>query len=259
MISITVPATSANMGSGFDSMGVALKLTNVISMCPSDTIDITALGGYKVRRDAGNLIYKTAAHIYELCGKTLNGLKIIEDAKIPKTRGLGSSSACIVGAVTVSVMSDGHVYYTKIKPLEKLGFIAFIPEFHLETGRARAALRGYVSHEDARFNLSRAALLAASLATGKFKNINVAMQDKIHQKERFAMIPGGERLCAALRSCGALGTYISGAGPTIIAVCRDDSTQLLRKISARIGSEYDGWRIVPLDIAAGGARVSIDK
>ncbi|MEG2857576.1 MAG: hypothetical protein RR994_03035 [Clostridia bacterium] len=165
----------------------------------------------------------------------------------------------IVGAVTVSVMSDGHVYYTKIKPLEKLGFIAFIPEFHLETGRARAALRGYVSHEDARFNLSRAALLAASLATGKFKNINVAMQDKIHQKERFAMIPGGERLCAALRACGALGTYISGAGPTIIAVCRDDSTQLLRKISARIGSEYDGWRIVPLDIAAGGARVSIDK
>ncbi|MEG2857577.1 MAG: hypothetical protein RR994_03040 [Clostridia bacterium] len=96
MISITVPATSANMGSGFDSMGVALKLTNVISMCPSDTIDITALGGYKVRRDAGNLIYKTAAHIYELCGKTLSGLKIIEDAKMPAlSRAFSALTRCL--------------------------------------------------------------------------------------------------------------------------------------------------------------------
>lgn len=297
MIKVTVPATSANLGSGFDSMGVALRLYNEISMEPSDTVDIHALGGIRVRRDASNLIYKTVSHVYDLCGKKLTGLKIIENSNIPKTRGLGSSSACIaagilganemlgrplsrreiidlaaqleghpdnstpaiLGGAVVSVLDDGRVYYTQIPLKERLSFVALIPEFHLNTGRARAALPEQVSHEDARFNVARAALLAASLMQGKLKNLKIAMQDRLHQDARFAMIPGGRELCDLLYQNGALGVYISGAGPTLIAVVRAGNKQFVKKLRGELTDKLSGFRICPLLCDMHGAKVTLSK
>lgn len=297
MIHVTVPATSANLGSGFDSMGVALKLYNVISMCEWETVDIRACNGYKVRRDESNLIYKTVSHVYDLCGKKLDGLKLLEDSYIPKTRGLGSSSACIVagilganemlgnplsrhemvdlaavleghpdnstpaliGGVTVSVMDSGRVYYTQIPIKENLIYIALIPEFHLETGRARAALPSEVSHEDARFNVARAALLTASLSQGKFKNIKVAMQDRLHQDHRFEMIPNGRMIYDMLYENGALGVYISGAGPTLIAVVRANNQNFIKKLKLQTEEEFPEWRVLPLQSDHCGARIYQNK
>lgn len=297
MIHVTVPATSANLGSGFDSMGVALKLYNIISMCEWDTVDIRACNGYKVRRDASNLIYKTVEHVYNLCGKKLEGLKLIEDSNIPKTRGLGSSSACIVagilganemlkkplsrremidlaavleghpdnstpaitGGVTVSVMDGDQVYYTQIPVKEQLKYIALIPEFHLETGRARAALPSEVPHEDARFNVARAALLTASLMQGNYKNIKIAMQDRLHQDYRFEMIPNGRAIYDILYKNGALGVYISGAGPTLIAMVRANNYAYLQKLKTQVKEEFPGWRVLPLQSDLYGARVNQNK
>lgn len=297
MIKITVPATSANMGSGFDSMGVALRLYNEVSLAPSDHVDIHVHGGARVRRDASNLIYKTVSHVYDLCGKTLHGLKIIEKSNIPKTRGLGSSSACIVagilganellgrplsqremidlaaqleghpdnavpamiGGVVVSVLDGGHVYYTQLPLKERLLFTALIPDFQLNTGRARAALPEQVRHEDARFNVARAALLAASLSQGKLSNLKIAMQDRLHQDARFAMIPGGRELYDRLYEAGALGVYISGAGPTLIAVTRAGNRRFPDALRAQKSEALSGFHILPLHCDLRGATVTLKK
>ena len=98
MVRVTVPATSANMGSGYDSIGIALELYNVIDLAENDHIDISDKNGQYVPQDESNLIYQCAKRVYDECGKPLSGLTIVEDCAIPQTRGLGSSSACTVAA-----------------------------------------------------------------------------------------------------------------------------------------------------------------
>ena len=96
MVRVTVPATSANMGSGYDSIGIALEMYNVIDLAENDHIDISDKNGQFVPKDESNLIYQCAKRVYDECGKPLSGLTIVEDCAIPQTRGLGSSSACTV-------------------------------------------------------------------------------------------------------------------------------------------------------------------
>ena len=99
MITVRVPATSANMGPGFDSIGIALNLYNTFYMEESDSIEISATHGEHVPSDESNLIYQCAKRVYDICGKPMPGLKLIEDCDIPQTRGLGSSSACTVAGL----------------------------------------------------------------------------------------------------------------------------------------------------------------
>ena len=99
MIRIDVPATSANLGAGFDSLGIALTMQNRVWMEESDELSITCTDGVRVPTDDTNLIFWAAKHLYEICGKKLPGLKIIQENNIPLARGLGSSSACIVAGI----------------------------------------------------------------------------------------------------------------------------------------------------------------
>ena len=99
MITVRVPATSANMGPGFDSIGIALNLYNTFYMEENDSIEIFATHGEHVPSDESNLIYQCAKRVYDICGKPMPGLKLIEDCDIPQTRGLGSSSACTVAGL----------------------------------------------------------------------------------------------------------------------------------------------------------------
>ncbi|MBR3866565.1 MAG: homoserine kinase, partial [Butyricicoccus sp.] len=98
-VQVKVPATSANMGSGYDSIGIALDLYNTITLEECDHIDITDVNGQNIPTDESNLIYQCAKKIYDICGKPLPGLRIVEDCNIPQTRGLGSSSACTVAGI----------------------------------------------------------------------------------------------------------------------------------------------------------------
>ena len=99
MIKIQVPATSANLGAGFDALGLALGFYNYVEMEESDHIDITSADEIQVPSDASNLIYTAANDLYEICGKKLHGMKIIQTNNIPMARGLGSSSACIAAGL----------------------------------------------------------------------------------------------------------------------------------------------------------------
>ena len=293
MIRIKVPATSANLGPGFDSLGLALKLYNYVWMDEYDGVNISTLDGTKVPVGADNLIYRTAKRLYEVCGRPFSGLEIHQINNIPMTRGLGSSSACIVagllganallgtplsnddilnlaavfeghpdnstpailGGLVTAVLDEGRVYCAKVPVSGRLRFAAFIPNFELKTEVARAALPKEISHKDASFNVSRAALMTSSLFSGRLDNLRVAVQDKLHQPYRLSFIPGAEDIFDLCERLGACGSFISGAGPTLMAFVNITDLNFTKKAQAELKNKFPDWRLEMLDSDETGAEV----
>ena len=192
MVTVTVPATSANVGAGFDSLGLALSMHNVFTFEESRRIEISSLDGTHIPSGPNNLVFRSARAVYDQLGIPLKGLRITQRNDIPMARGLGSSSACIVagllganallgspltqrqmltlataieghpdnvapamlGGFVTSVYDEGLVYTVKKDIDPDLAFAAFVPDFRLLTAKARAALPEMVSHKDAVYNLS---------------------------------------------------------------------------------------------------------
>ena len=99
MLKVTVPASSANLGAGFDALGIALTLYNRVWMEEEDGCRIESLDGLRVPADETNMIYHTARVLYQRCGRPFKGLHIVQENNIPMTRGLGSSSACLAAGL----------------------------------------------------------------------------------------------------------------------------------------------------------------
>lgn len=266
-VKILVPATSANVGAGFDALGLALSLHNTVTMEEWDRLDIMASDGSLVPTGTSNLIYRSAKAVYEQLGKPIKGLRIRQENPIPMARGLGSSSACIVagilganallgnpltkrqmltlatsieghpdnvapamlGGFVSSVFDEGQVFTARKEINEELAFAAFIPNFKLLTEKARAALPKTVDRRDAIYNLSRAALATAAFCDGDYELLRVATKDALHQQYRLPLIPGGERVFEIAWDLGAYAVYISGAGPTIMAVVHRDNCEFFEK------------------------------
>lgn len=287
MIKIKIPATSANLGAGFDSLGLSVDLYNYVEMELSDRVDISSSDGTKIPVSKSNLVYSSAKTLFDLCGKKLDGLKIIQQNNIPMTRGLGSSSACIIGGlvganillnncfskddlVNIASKIEGHpdnttpallggivtaviendkVYWVKQEVYNSLKFIAVIPNFQLSTTLARKSLPEMVSHLDARFNLSRAALFSASLLQGKYENIKTAVNDKLHQPYRMKLINHAEDVFAKAYELNAYGIYISGAGPTLMAIINSDDNKFVAELRGYLDSlSLTQWEIKELRI-----------
>ncbi len=255
MVKVTVPATTANMGPGFDTLGLALNMYNiykfeeineglVIEGCPEKYIN------------EDNLVYKSFMVAAEKIGRTVKGLKISMNTNIPVSRGLGSSSACIVGGVfganallkggvskdelfkiavnieghpdniapavygglTASIMDEGTPYSMNYNISEKLKFCAVIPNFETSTCEARKLLPKDVSFQDAIFNVSRTAVLLKALEEGNIDVINVALKDMLHQKYRKNMIHEFEDVEEICRDNGSAAFFISGSGPTLMNI-----------------------------------------
>ncbi len=292
MIKITVPATSANVGSGFDSLGIALTMYNTIYMEEYDGIDISSLDGVEIPTDQSNMVYLAAKRIYEIVGKPFKGLKIRQENSIPMARGLGSSSACLVGGlmganlllgsplkkeelINLSAAIEGHpdnttpailgglvtcavdrgkVYSVSVPVDGHAKFVALIPPESLKTSVARSVLPQTVSRQDAVFNLSRAAVMTASLFSGKLENLKIATDDMLHQPFRMGMIKGADTAFRVAYELGAYGVYISGAGSTVMAIIGDKD----EKFSKNIGTELMkngvfGWQVVELKTDSTGA------
>ena len=254
-IKVSVPATSANIGSGFDALGLAVTLYNTVTFEKSEVLDISSADGTRIPRGESNLVYRSAKGLFEKVGKQIPPLKITQTNPIPMARGLGSSSACIIagllganrmlgdvlntqelltlatsieghpdnvapallGGLTSSVFEDGKVYSVKRNVDETLCFAAIVPDYKLLTEAARAALPKEVSHKDAVYNLSRAALVPA-VCEGRHDLLAIATEDKLHQPYRMPLMPGSKEVFDMARLCGAKAVYVSGAGSTVMAV-----------------------------------------
>ena len=137
---------------------------------------------------------------------------------------------------------------------EGITFAALVPDFELRTSLARSVLPKRIAHKDAVFNLSRAALMSASLATGSFYNLKVAAQDRLHQDYRMPYINGAGRAMEILESEGAYCAYISGAGSTIMAILPGADTEFYGRVRPRMDSEgFDRWQLMLLDADNTGA------
>ncbi len=296
MIRVRVPATSANIGPGFDSLGIALKMYNYVTVEETDgglEIEILDDSHNFLPCDQKNLVYVCMTKVFKKLGYTPKGLKITLENNVPVTRGLGSSSAGIVGGLvaanqlcgdklskeelllmaaeieghadnvtpamfggfTVSVSRKGRLNYVQ-HPLEDgLRFAAFIPDFPLATKKARAILPGVVPHKDAVYNTGHSALLAASLISGKFENIRPAIGDRLHQGYRKPLIPAMDEIFDLCYRNGALGVYLSGAGPTVMAIIKEENRDFLPNVSRVLCEKMKNWHLEILQADNLGATV----
>ncbi|MEK4514372.1 homoserine kinase [Paenibacillus sp. FSL H8-0122] len=255
---VKVPASTANLGPGFDTLGMALSLYAWIEMEEAAETVFHLYGDEMagLPRDKSNLLYKVAQMVFAEAGVQVPELSISMYSEIPLTRGLGSSASAIVGALAaanamigsplspgklfdmataiekhpdnvgaslfggiITAVWDGeHADYIRIEPPQELEFLVVIPEFELETVKAREALPAEVTVSDAVHNISHTSLLTAALAAGRLDLIGTAMQDRLHQPYRAPLVPGMEKLLAEAPGHGALGIALSGAGPTLLCM-----------------------------------------
>lgn len=298
MIKVKVPATTANMGPGFDSIGMALTMYNIVY---AEEIEkgleiIIQDGNVSIPTDESNLIYKTICHFYDNIGKPVPGIRIVQQDSIPHTRGLGSSAACIVaglhianaishsffskeelvqmaaqieghpdnttpallGGMTIGAMNENDMKYVKVHVPDTLHFAVMIPDFTLSTELARGVLPETVSLKDAVFNASRAALLAASMISGDIDNLQMASQDHLHQPYRSKLIPHMDEILEQARYYGAKGTFLSGAGPTLLAIIKN-VVDFRREMVQYLSTLEQEWQVQMLQADNEGAKVWINE
>lgn len=298
MIKVKVPATTANMGPGFDSIGMALKMYNIVfaEEIESGLEIIIQEGDKNTPTDERNLIYQTIRYFYKEIGQKMPGIRIIQQDQIPHTRGLGSSAACIVaglhianalsksffskeelvqmaaqleghpdnttpailGGMTIGAMNETDMKYVKVNVPENLHFAVMIPDFPLSTEVARSVLPKKIDLKDGIFNASRAALLAASMITGDVDNLSMAMEDRFHEPYRMELIPGMKEIFAEAKKHGAKGVFLSGAGPTIIAVIKH-VVPFRREMVSYLANLDHKWQVQMLQADQSGAKVWIDE
>ncbi|NLJ83555.1 MAG: homoserine kinase [Halanaerobiaceae bacterium] len=271
MIKIRVPATTANLGPGFDCLGIALNLYNYITIEKIDQgleavlIDQTS-GSILDLPLENNLFVQALSEVSKRTGQKIDGIRITEEINIPFARGLGSSASAVVAGlvaanfltgeslgeeelIEMAVKMEGHpdnvvpafkggfvinaisnkgVCYKKLELDGDLKFIVLIPDFELKTTAVRQALPGQIGYPDAVFNISRAALLTASFYDRDFRLLRTAMEDKLHQDYRSRLIPGFYQVMEAAYEAGALGVALSGSGPTMIAIAKENMDEIGR-------------------------------
>ena len=288
---VLVPASSANLGPGFDCFGVAWRLYNELEFIPGgDGLMIT--GCDEKYRGADNLAYRAYCSVLERAGLKPEPLRInFLRSDIPISRGLGSSSALLVGGViaanalhslgmdrdelfslataleghpdnvapallgglTVSIMADGQAIAVPCPVSERIYVCALVPDFELSTHRARAVLPQSVPFADAVFNVSRAAATLRALETGDCGLLSIALDDRLHQPYRQELIAEYAPVRALALSCGAAAVCISGAGPTIL--CLHAQADFAARMTQAVSALHHNWRVLPLRVDPQGARV----
>lgn len=248
------PASSANLGPGFDVLALALDLHVEVEVEPASRLTVRTEGeGADIATDASHLAASVAI---DVAGH--DRLAITVRSAIPVARGLGSSAALavaaaaaagsndplgvaarvdghpenaaasVVGGLLAATMVRGAVRAVRLPLDERLGFVVVIPERNLSTARARQALPRQVARADATFNLGRMALLVAGLADRSLL-VREAAEDRLHQEYRTPLFPEAPHLLGRLLEGGARAACWSGAGPSLLAVCDVESADVVAR------------------------------
>jgi len=236
---------------------------------PGLSLDYRGPHPERVPRDETNLVLRGIKKAAEWAGKPVRGGRVEVESAIPVGSGLGSSAAAIVAGILLgaglcrakldaatvlrlAVELEGHpdnvaaacsgglvfaattedpveVLTWKARVPSELRFVAVIPAFALPTEKARAVLPAHYSRRDAVHNLQRAALLAAACFSNRYDLRPELFRDRLHQPYRSALVPGLEE-CLELRRPGLLGVFLSGAGPTVVAIVRRGATEVARAL-----------------------------
>ena len=305
-VTVKVPATSANLGPGFDCLGLALPIYNEITVeetvMPGSGVEINIIDETEkydtlsIPKDENNIVYKAIELLYNFIGQTASDMKITIKTNIPVTRGLGSSAAVIVGgliaanellgnpadeAVLLSIASeveghpdnvtpamiggfcvasldeDGSVAYSKILWPENWKLTVLIPDYELDTKIARSILPETISIPDAAFNIRKASMLIDAVYRKDADLMKKCLKDKLHQPYRTELVKGFKELTELLENKDdILGCVISGAGPTIMVISKNDGFEKVEGEVKQIFADYNVYcDIRTLDIETEGSKV----
>ena len=285
-VRVRVPATSANLGPGFDVAGLALTLYNTFTF---ELVDegLHIVGCPEQFCNESNMTYQAFKEAANHCGLEFNGLRIECSGDVPYTRGLGSSSTCIVagivgafafldkaqdrqeilelatkieghpdnvapaifGGLTVSVMEENNVLTLNIPVKHEYRFVALIPPFTLSTEQSRKVLPQTLPRQDAIKNVSHLALMVASLINGYDEGLKLGFKDRLHQPYRGDLIKGYHEIMDALeKDEKILGCNLSGAGPTLMAVIKEEDKMGVVRLKEELGDLLTDWQVVKLEL-----------
>ena len=289
-VTIRVPATTANLGPGFDAFGCALSLYTDVTFEEMDCgLEIT--GCDEAYTGPDNLAYVSYCAVLASLCEEVRGVKIHIDAHIPIGRGLGSSAALLVagaiganvlrgnklstqgllnitnameghpdnlapaffGGLTASMVDNGLPVCVNFPLHPDWEFLALIPDFELSTNFARSVLPSQLPRADAVYNIAHGALVLKALELGDEKLLRNAMQDRLHQPYRKSLITDYDAIEALVRTTGAA-FCVSGAGPTLLCITLDE--KLEEKLAKKLPQiTKANWQMMPLHIEFEGAKV----
>ena len=289
-VTIRVPATTANLGPGFDAFGCALSLYTDVTFEETEAgLEIT--GCDEAFTGPDNLAYTAYCAVLGSLSEEVKGVKIHINAQIPIGRGLGSSAALLVagamaanvlrgnrlstqglmnitnameghpdnlapaffGGLTASMVDNGLPITVSFPLHPDWEILALIPDFELHTHFARSVLPTQIPRADAVYNLSHGAMVLKALELGDEKLLRNAMQDALHQPYRKKLIPDYDAIEGLVRTSGAA-FCLSGAGPTLLCITRNKN---LREILTKRldGITSTKWEIRPLHVEFQGAHI----
>lgn len=283
MVRVKVPATTANMGPGFDALGMALSIYNYIEVIPTDEGVETLIESEKLDVTLEeNLIYQAIKKTYEKVNQVPKGFKIhVYQCEVPMSRGLGSSATCIVGGILAankllgniltekemleianemeghpdnvapallggmisSIQEDGKVYSSRVNIPDEIVCAVMVPNFKVSTNEARGVLPNSYSREDCVFNISRASLYISALNNGELDILRHVVKDRIHEPYRGKLIPNINEIFEASEKSGGLCEFISGSGSTLLAFVHRDNKTYLENMKSVLEEFENEWTI----------------
>lgn len=243
---VRVPASTSNLGPGFDCIGLALRLYL--------TVEVSTEGPSS---PGCELVVQGLRKAFAKAGRRPPQVSVRREEAIPEAKGLGSSAAAriaglmagnlmlgepfgreemlnmaaeleghpdnaapaLFGGLVVAVRTERGVAFSRLDPPSDLMLALAVPDFRSDTSAARRLLPERVPFSDAVYNVGRASLLVAALAGGDPSPLREATKDRLHQPYRESSVPGFEEVCEAALEAGAYGAALSGAGPSVVALC----------------------------------------
>ncbi|EHL98945.1 homoserine kinase [Lentilactobacillus parafarraginis F0439] len=294
MIKIKVPATSANVGVGFDCMGLAVSYYSTVSFEESAT-KLTITGCPTEFQNEDNLVYKAFVKGCDYLDKPVPNVKIDIESDVPVARGLGSSSVCVVaGLKAASVWFDNQISTDQLLVLatemeghpdnvtpailgglcvsflddhnqpqvikynvnDRLNFVALIPDYEVSTHEARKVLPKTMSYADAIHQVSRCAVMTKALEVGDMHLIHESCDDRMHEPYRAKLIPDYDQAKAI--SEASHGTmYISGSGSTMMAITPNEASADAIVKNAR--AAFPNWKIRKMAVDLAGVQSEVSE
>ena len=291
MVIVRVPATSANVGVGFDCLGLALDLTATFLMTPSERLEVE--GCEERFRGKDNLVWQSYLDACRELNLEPQPLHITILSPIPLSGGLGSSSACVIAgigaamalspegfdrarALELAVRLEGHpdnvapallgglvssfvdgdvTTSTRMDVADNLRFVAIAPPYEVRTSEARRVLPTEVSRDTAVWQMGRCVAMVRALELGDARLLAAACHDRLHEPYRAKLIPDYDTLRRAALEAGACGFIISGSGSTMIAVT--DGDEVAARVREELAQTCPGYWLQTLPANTLGTTVEV--
>jgi len=290
-VHVRVPATSANIGPGFDSLGVALTMYAGFT-CEIIGSGLEITGCPEIYRNERNLFVQAYRRAEREMGIEPASIRVHIETDVPVSRGLGSSASlwaggvsaanalngsplsreklvelcneleghpdniapAVLGGMCASFVEEGIPTTVQVDVADNIGFIALIPNFETETKAMRAVLPKQIPFADAVFNSSRLVVMLHGFERGRLDLIAKALDDRLHQPYRKHLIHEFFRAEAAAKEAGCAAFCISGSGSTCLGVCEaKDAEKIAEEVQTALADSQYEWRVVALEMDREGS------